>query len=137
MFPSAAEYSILTSEDPFDQELTQALGPLLEPIATLLSRTPAVSNLLGGPFGVNSSLVRVRFTRFRRTEIYTRFCGGQQSHPVLICWMKYTPSNPCHGRQHRLEARSDETRCIRDTPNSCRVEESVMSVRYRWNGLRM
>ena len=57
MLDLAAEYSILTSEDPFDQELTQALGPLLDPLATLLSRTPAISNMLGGPFGVNSTLV--------------------------------------------------------------------------------
>ena len=72
---SAAEYSILTSEDPFDQELTQALGPLLEPIVTLLSRTPAISNLLGGPFGVNSTLVRVFRTDVFRTDVTCQSCN--------------------------------------------------------------
>ena len=47
------------AEDPFDQQLSQALGPLLDPLATLLSRTPALSNMLAGAFGSDSPVVHI------------------------------------------------------------------------------
>lgn len=45
------------AEDPFDQQLSAALDPLLQPLTTLLSRTPALSNMLVGPLGVDSPVV--------------------------------------------------------------------------------
>lgn len=55
----AAAYNQLMAEDPFDQQLSQALGPLLNPLTTLLSRTPAFSNMLAGAFGTDSLVVRI------------------------------------------------------------------------------
>ncbi len=53
----AAAYNVLMAEDPFDQQLSAALDPLLQPLTTLLSRTPALSNMLSGPLGVDSPAV--------------------------------------------------------------------------------
>ena len=58
----AAAYNTLTREDPFDQELNAALGPLLQPLNTLLSRTPASSNLIAGVLGTDSPVVRLSIT---------------------------------------------------------------------------
>ena len=58
----AAAYNTLTREDPFDQELNAALGPLLQPLNTLLSRTPASSNLIAGVLGTDSPVVRLLVT---------------------------------------------------------------------------
>ena len=58
----AAAYNTLTREDPFDQELNAVLGPLLQPITTLLSRTPASSNMIAGILGNDSPVVRLLIT---------------------------------------------------------------------------
>ena len=70
----AAAYNTLTREDPFDQELNAALGPLLQPLNTLLSRTPASSNLIAGVLGTDSPVVRLLLTTALMSFFQPRPC---------------------------------------------------------------
>ena len=74
----AAAYNTLTREDPFDQELNAALGPLLQPLNTLLSRTPASSNLIAGVLGNDSPVVRLLIT----TPLWSFFQPRPYNMPV-------------------------------------------------------
>ena len=71
----AAAYNTLTREDPFDQELKAALGPLLQPLNTLLSRTPASSNFIAGVLGNDSPVVRLLNTTTLMSFFQPRLCN--------------------------------------------------------------
>lgn len=93
---AAAGLERIVEQDPFDQALVAALSPVLDPLATYISRTPVISNTLAALIGQNTPVVSTPstalFARVREAEIGARKCSVS---PILLAQVEVVKTILC------------------------------------------
>ncbi|BDA49964.1 hypothetical protein COCOBI_15-0920 [Coccomyxa sp. Obi] len=90
--PALAGLERIIEQDPFDQALVAALSPVLDPLATYISRTPALSDALATLIGQNTPVVQAV------TDVATPIVQGFEervlTNPVAINALQAVTDTP-------------------------------------------